>query len=227
MRGSPAMRELERMIERVGPRPRVRGPVVPTGIRSLDQLLPGGGLPRGRAVEWSGPRSCGKTSLLKATFGSLRARGESVVLIDASRTLYAPDWVDLVEGEGRCWVIRPRSPGEAAWCADLILRSGAFGAVALEAGVMRRSVTVRLQRLAEEASAVFVVVAEIPVAALRLRFRAARIEPVRHPSFGSRLPPFRPIWVQIGKGGATEVPLLCPPVSEWAPACTRDRSGPR
>jgi len=213
------------MIEQVGPRPRTAGLVVPTGIGPLDELLPGGGLPRGRAVEWNGPRSCGKTSLLKTTFCSLRARGESVVLIDASRTLYAPDWVDLVEGEGRFWVIRPRSPGEAAWCADLILRSGAFGAVAVEAGTLRRSVTIRLQRLAEESASVFVAVAEIPVAALRLRFRAARIEPVNQPVFGSCLPTFRPIWVQVGKGGATEVPVLCPTVSTWAPVCARDRKG--
>ena len=179
MRGSPAIRELERMIEHVGPRLRTVGPVVPTGVPPLDALLPDGGLPRGRTVEWNGPRSCGKTSLLKATFGSLRARGESVAVIDACRTLYAPDWVALVEGIGRFWVIRPSSPGDAAWCADLILRSGAFGAVALEAGELRHTVAVRLQRLAEESASVFVAVAEVPVAALRLRFRAGRIEPIR------------------------------------------------
>ena len=131
MRRSAAIVALERQIERIESKPRGPGGSVPTGVSSLDTLLPGGGLPRGQVVEWLGPRSSGKTSLLRAALASLRATGESIALIDPARSLYAPDWTGLIAGEGRFWVIRPPDPTEAAWCADLILRSGAFGAVAL------------------------------------------------------------------------------------------------
>lgn len=238
MRRSAAIVALERQIEQIESKPRGPGGSVPTGVSSLDTLLPGGGLPRGQVVEWLGPRSSGKTSLLRAAFASLRATGESVVLIDPARSLYAPDWIGLIAGEGRFWVIRPPDPVEAAWCADLLLRSGAFGAVALlgstHAGasesaegdpLLRRAVTIRLQRLAEEANAVFLTVGHVPLAALRLSFRAGRVESLQA-AFGPLLPPVRPIWVRVGKRGAVEVPLLCPVPPPWGPEPARDRKGP-
>lgn len=228
--------ELERTIERLGARPAAPGPIAPTGVPGLDALLPGGGLPRGRVVEWLGPRSSGKTTLLRAGLAHLRGIGESVAWIDAGRTLYAPDWTDLVPGEGEFWVVRPRDAAEAAWCADLLLRSGAFGAVALHGadgageavgtGGLRRAAAVRLQRLAEEAGALFVVLGEAPLAALRLGFRPGRVEPVRDVPFGPFLPPSRPVWVRVGKRGSAEVPILCPAPARRRPMETRDRKGP-
>ncbi len=226
--------ELERAIERLGARPVASGPVASTGVPALDALLPGGGLPRGRVVEWLGPRSSGKTALLRAGLARLRGAGESVAWIDAGRTLYAPDWADLVPGEGEFWVVRPRDAAETAWCADLLLRSGAFGAVALYgprgAGpggkALRRGAAVRLQRLAEEAGALFVVLGEAPLAALRLGFRPGRVEPVRGLPFGPILPPSRPVWVRVGKRGGAEVPILCPVPVRRRPPATRDRKGP-
>ena len=196
-------------------------------------------MPRGQVIEWLGPRSSGKTTLLRAALASLRATGESIALIDPACSLYAPDWAGLVAGEGRFWVVRPEDPAEAAWCADLILRSGAFGAVALlgtthiEASegidgadpLLRRAVTIRLQRLAEEANAIFLTVGHVPLAALRLSFRPGRVEAARGP-FGPFLPSVRPIWVRVGKRGAVEVPLLCPVSPPWGPEPARDRKGP-
>ncbi|MFQ5747075.1 MAG: ImuA family protein [Gemmatimonadota bacterium] len=230
MRHSAAIRHLEREIERIGAPPRERRPTVSTGIEALDAVLPGGGLPRGRAVEWTGVRSCGKTALLGATLRRFRAEGESAALIDAGRTLYAPDWVDLKAGAGRFWVVRPGKTGEAVWCADLLLRSGAFGIVVLDlshgAPALRRGASVRLQRLAEEAGAVFVALGDVPVAALRLRFRPGRIEPVRDVPFGPFLPALRPVWIRVGKGGVAEVPILCPAATPWRSRPARDRKGP-
>lgn len=237
VRRSATILELERQIERIEARPRSAHGIVPTGLPSLDALLPGGGLPRGQVVEWVGSRSSGKTTLLRATFARLRASGESVALIDPAGTLFAPDWEGLVAGEGRFWVIRPPDADEAVWCADLVLRSGAFGGVALlsTTGVnsrhagdelpLRRGVAVRLQRLAEEASAVFVAMGHVPLAALRLFFRPGRIEPVQG-VFGPLLPPLRPVWVRVGKRGGVEVPLLCPVSASWSPETARDRKGP-
>ena len=90
---------------------------------------------------------------------------------------------------------------------------------------LRRGVAVRLQRLAEEASAVFVTLGPVPLAALRLSFRPGRIEAVRGP-FGPLLPPVRPIWVRVGKRGGVEIPLLCPMSAPWGPEPARDRKGP-
>lgn len=229
---------LEQAIERIEARPRVRGPVAPTGMPDLDALLPGGGLPRGSVIEWLGPSSSGKTAILRTGLARLRLHGESVAWIDTRHTLYAPDWADLVSGAGEFWVVRPRTTGEAAWCADLLLRSGAFGAVAFHVadrsggrsrasdGGIRHGAAVRLQRLAEEAGALFVVLGEAPVAALRLGFRPGRVEPVRGIPFGPFLPRTRPVWVRIGKRGGVEVPVLCPLSAPRRIAATRDRKGP-
>lgn len=226
---STVLLELERKLERIRDLPREPAPeTVPTGIPPLDDLLPGHGLPRGRAVEWLGPRSCGKTAVLRAALGRLHGRGEAVAVVDPSRTLYAPDWAELA-GRTPFWVVRPARPEEVAWCADLLLRSGAFGAVALETGLaLPRPVTVRLQRLAEETDSLFLVVGELPLAALRLRFRPGRLEPVVDTSFGTPLPPLRPVWAGLGKGGEREVPILCPVPPDRAPRpAARDRKGRR
>lgn len=234
MSRAAALREIERRIEDVESRPRIDVETVPTGLGSLDALLPGGGLPRGRATEWSGPRSCGKMALLRRTLREFHALEEPVALVDALRTLYAPDWVELSEYGPPFWVVRP-PPGEAAWCADLLLRSGAFGAVVLDVddassvrGV-RRSVGVRLQRLAEEAGSVLIVVAELSVAGLRLRFRPGRIRPDHGSPFGPFIPPMRRVQVQVEKGKWVEIPTVCPAPSSRGPVIggfARDRKGP-
>lgn len=242
MPGSAVVRELERKLGEVEPRRR-RDPggseAVATGLPALDGLLPRGGLPRGGATEWNGPRSCGKTALLRAVLSRLREEGEAVALVDARRTLYAPDWTGVgTAGEG-LWVVRPPSGSEAAWCADILLRSGAFGGVALVLGEegppggkrgggrgLRRSAAVRLQRLAEEAGSVFVAVGSLPVAALRLRFRPGRVEPLPGVLFGPFLPGVRTVWARVMRGGEGEVPVLYSvPSFRPGPGEGRDRKG--
>lgn len=203
-----------------------------TGLEPLDRLLPRGGLPRGEATEWRGTRSCGKTAVLRRVVRRLARSGEPTAVVDARRTLWAPDWRGAAGGETPFWVVRCPDSGEAAWCADLLLRSGAFGAVALVAGGEGRltgSVAVRLQRLAEEAGALFLSTGRVPVAGLRLRFRPGRLEAVRDVAFGPRLPPVRPLWVRVEGRGEQEVPVLCPTPRRPAAAGGRgrDRKGRR
>lgn len=235
-----ALEALEHEIDRLG----VRFPggesamgSVPTGLSGLDDLLPHGGLPRGRIVEWTGPPSSGKTAVLRTSLERLRRGGESVALIDSTRGLYAPDWLRLVPGEGEFWIVRPDTASEAAWCADLLLRSGAFGAVALRVDesmgaaadaseLLGRAASVRLQRLAEESASVFVAVGRVAVAALRLGFRPGRVEPLKGVPFGPLLPAVRPVWIRVGKRGDAEVPVLCPASEPRTEAFTRDRKGP-
>lgn len=228
-----ALEVLEHEIERIGARFPGGGSAsasVPTGLSGLDDLLPHGGLPRGRIVEWTGPPSSGKTAVLRTSLERLRRGGESVALIDGTRGLYAPDWLRLVPGEGEFWIVRPDTAAEAAWCADLLLRSGAFGAVALRVDespeLLGRAASVRLQRLAEESASVFVAVGRVAVAALRLGFRPGRVEPLREIPFGPLLPAVRPVWIRVGKRGDAEVPVLCPVPEPRTEAFTRDRKGP-
>ena len=228
-----ALEVLEQEIERIGARFPGGGSAsttVPTGLPALDDLLPHGGLPRGRIVEWTGPPSSGKTAVLRASLERLRRDGESGARLDSTRGLYAPDWLRLVPGEGEFWIVRPDTASEAAWCADLLLRSGAFGAVALRVDESRellgRAASVRLQRLAEESASVFVAVARVAVAALRLGFRPGRVEPLKGVPFGPLLPAVRPVWIRIGKRGDAEVPVLCPVPESRTEVFTRDRKGP-
>lgn len=230
-----ALQELERRVERVEGRPAAGVETVPTGLVPLDALLPQGGLPRGRATEWSGPRSCGKLALLRRALSGFHALGEPVALIDALRLAHAPDWVELSECGPAFWFIRP-PPGEAAWCADMVLRSGAFGAIVLDvadgplsgAGV-RRGVGVRLQRLAEEAGSILIMLAELPVAGLRLHFRPGRVRPDAGFPFGPFLPSSRPVRVRVGRGRWVELPVACSPPalrSSETMDLGRDRKGP-
>lgn len=228
-----ALEVLEHEIERIGARFPGGGSAaasVPTGLSALDDLLPHGGLPRGRIVEWTGPPSSGKTAVLRTSLERLRWGGESVALIDGTRGLYASDWLRLVPGEGEFWIVRPDSASEATWCADLLLRSGAFGAVALRVDespeLLGRAASVRLQRLAEESASVFVAVGRVAVAALRLGFRPGRVEPLRGGPFGPLLPAVRPVWIRVGKRGDAEVPVLCPMPEPHTEVFTRDRKGP-
>ena len=54
-----------------------------------------------------------------------------VAYVDAQRTLDPRDWAHLGDAEG-VWMIRPRDATRAAWCADVLLRSGAFALVVLD-----------------------------------------------------------------------------------------------
>jgi len=135
-------------------------PALPTGVAALDAVLVGGGLPRGRLTEIVGPTGSGKTTLTRVVVESTVAAHGWVAYVDAQRTLDARDWVHLGDAEG-VWIIRPRDAGRAAWCADVLLRSGAFALVVLDgAPVLSKSAAVRLTRLARDSNAALVVLGD-------------------------------------------------------------------
>ena len=150
------------------PPPPPATPALPTGVAALDAVLAGGGLPRGRLTEIAGPAGSGKTTLARAIVESTVAAHGWVAYVDAQRTLDARDWVHLGDAEG-VWVIRPREAHRAAWCADVLLRSGAFALVVLDgAPTLTKSAAVRLTRLARESNAVLVLLGEHTGAASQL-----------------------------------------------------------
>jgi hypothetical protein len=144
---------LPRQLERLLPA-RDRGLVF--GIPVLDALL-AGGLPRGQITALEAPLGSGGTALLLALAETTLRADEGVAVVDAGRSL-APQAAAHLSSLGSFWVVRPRGTEGAWWCADVVLRTGAFGLVIVDqAPLLPRPVAVRLQRLARDKDAVLVV----------------------------------------------------------------------
>ena len=151
-----SLAELTRLL----PPPASVPPAIPTGIEALDAVLQGGGLPRGRLTELLGPTGSGKTTLARTMVESAVAGHGWVAYIDAQRTLDPRDWVHLDDARG-VWVIRPHDATKAPWCADVLLRSGAFALVVLDgAPLLSKSNAVRLTRLARDGNAALLVLGD-------------------------------------------------------------------
>jgi hypothetical protein len=138
--------------------PPVAADLLPTGVAGLDAAL-GGGLPRGRLAEIAGPLGSGTATLARRLVTGLVARGLGVAYVDAARTLDPADWAHLAAGHLR--MVRPPDAARGAWCADVLLRSGAFVLVVLDgAPALTRQQALRLVGLAREKDAAFVVVGQ-------------------------------------------------------------------
>ncbi|MFN8580921.1 MAG: ATPase domain-containing protein [Gemmatimonadaceae bacterium] len=141
--------------------PPARAGVLATGIPALDAVLSGGGLPAGRLTEVVGVRGSGKTTMVREVVAGAIAARRWVAYVDASRTLSPRDWA-AIGASGLLWVVRPHHAERGAWCADVLLRSGAFGLVVLDgAPALSREVGIRLTRLARESDAVFLLVQDL------------------------------------------------------------------
>ena len=168
-------------------------PGLTTGLAALDAALPNRGLPRGRLTELVGLPGSGKTTLVRRIAERTVKDGGSVAYIDATRTLAPRDWahVSANGNQDGLWVVRPDSPTRGAWCADVLLRSGAFALVVLDgAPMLTRAVAVRLTRLARESDAALLVLGDdskTSELAGSLRLRVAR-EARPAPTDEERLP---------------------------------------
>jgi len=213
--GRPAL-QLVQQLERLLPA-RTRG--LAFGIPALDTLLPQG-LPRGQITALEAPLGSGGTALLLALAETTLRLDDGVALVDAARSL-APQAAAHLAAFGRFWVLRPRGTESAWWCADVLLRTGAFGLVVVDQPpAPPRTVAIRLQRLARDKDAVLVVreamngqpsaddgrsspVRRVPLAALRLAVEPAADGFVPAiPGAGFAWPGPRRVRVVIQKGGA-------------------------
>jgi hypothetical protein len=151
--GLPKLHTLPQQLDRFLPA-RTRG--LPFGIPPLDALLPAG-LPRGQISALDAPLGSGGTALLLALAETTLRADEGVAWVDAARSL-APQAAAHLAALGQFWVIRPRGTESAWWCADVLLRTGAFGLVIVDqAPAAARAIAVRLQRLAADKNAVLVI----------------------------------------------------------------------
>ena len=155
---APLPAQLQAEVQRVVAGGRTAGAPWPTGVAALDTAL-GGGIPRGRITELTGPLAVGKTALLRQVVSQVLCSGAWVAWIDAGRTLAPAPWAELGE---RFVVIRLPEAKRAAWTADLLLRSGVFGLVVLDgAPPLSRVHGVRLAQLARERDAACVVLEHV------------------------------------------------------------------
>ena len=175
---------------------------IPTGIEALDHALTDGGVPAGRLTEIQGARGSGRTTLVRHLVMTAVAARRWVAVIDGSRTLAPREWAEAGDS-GRLWIIRPTGADRSAWCADILLRSGAFSLVVLDgAPALPRQVAVRLTRLAREHDVALVVVGDHPVVGSAVRLRVQRRRPqTAGPRPQAPGPAESPITIRIDKGG--------------------------
>jgi recombination protein RecA len=159
-----SLAQLRARIAQVLPQQPVAAPTLATGLTDLDAAL-GGGIPRGRLTELIGPLGAGTGTLIRSIVAAAVARADGVACIDASRTLDPAGWAELDCAHLR--MIRPHDPARGAWCADVLLRSGAFALVVLDgAPVLSRQAALRLVGLARDKDATLLVVGEGSVSQL-------------------------------------------------------------
>ena len=176
---------------------------LPTGIAELDALRVGRSIPRGRLTEITGASGSGRTSMLRTLVTAVATGGRWVAYIDATRTLAPRDWAHVGSERAPLWMIRPTTPARAAWCADLLLRSGAFALVVLDgAPPLSRVLAVRLTRLAHDVGAAFVITGEHggDATGSSVRIRLAARDPARAAS-GSGKRSERSTTITLEKGG--------------------------
>jgi hypothetical protein len=141
-----------------------RTTAVATGLASLDEILPSGGLPRGRLSAWASQG--GATAILRAACLTTVRNGERAAWIDGRGAIGGVVW-----DEGPI-LLRPKSPAHALRTADELLRSGGFGLVVVSGLEPARTETVRLTRAVREGGAALVTLArETSMASLRLSSR--------------------------------------------------------
>jgi len=126
-------------------------PRLATGIAALDALL-GGGLPRGRVTEITGPLSSGRTSLALAVVAAATRAVEIAAVVDSADAFdpasAAAAGIDL----SRVLWARPSRPREALRCAERLLEARGFGVVVMLEGAREPVVDARKQGAAQRAA---------------------------------------------------------------------------
>lgn len=109
--------------------PKVR--FIPTGFAALDQAL-GGGLPRGRIVEFFGPSGSGKTTLALQAIARLQQSGGSAAFIDADHTFDAAYASGLGVAIERLPLAQPATAEQAMEIARTLAASGAVDLIVID-----------------------------------------------------------------------------------------------
>jgi recombination protein RecA len=132
-----AMLQIERQfgkgsIMKLGSRPILEVPVIPTGSIALDKALGVGGLPRGRVVEVYGPESSGKTTLALHAVANAQKQGGIAAFVDAEHALDVVYAKNLGVNCDELLVSQPDTGEQALEIADMLVRSGAIDILVID-----------------------------------------------------------------------------------------------
>ncbi len=130
-----------------------RSDALSSGFSKLDEVLHGG-FPRGTIATLEGAPSSGRTAVLARMLAGATRRGLTAVVDDGS--LYPPDLERAGVRLERVLIAQAQTRVEIARCADILLRSRAFVAVAMPAAALRATVWSRLGGLAQKSGAVLI-----------------------------------------------------------------------
>ncbi|MBW1988796.1 MAG: recombinase RecA [Deltaproteobacteria bacterium] len=119
-------------IMRLGDRPVIQVPVIPTGSLALDRALGVGGLPRGRVVEIYGPESSGKTTLALHAVAQAQRQGGIAAFVDAEHALDVVYARKLGVNVEDLLVSQPDTGEQALEIAEMLVRSGAVDIVVID-----------------------------------------------------------------------------------------------
>ena len=152
---------------------------LPSGIAALDAVL-GGGLPRGRLTELSGPRSTGRTGLACAVAARATQTGETIAWVDPEDALEPEAAAAAGIALARTLWVRPRAVPDALRAAEILLGAGGFGLVVLDLGqpVGRTTAWPRLLHAAERSLTALLIVTphrEVGAAALALQVTSRQV----------------------------------------------------
>lgn len=111
-------------IMRLGDKPIVRCPNIPTGIPGLDMALGIGGIPKGRIIEIYGPESSGKTTLTLHILAQAQRNGCKGAFIDAEHAL-DPTWAGNIGVDVDNLLLSQPDNGEQALdIVEMLVKSG-------------------------------------------------------------------------------------------------------
>ncbi len=121
-----------------------------SGFAELDRALAGGFI-RGSIATLEGAASSGRTAVLAGALATATRTGFAAAIHDG--TLYPPDLQRAGVCLERLLLVSAATPLATARCADILLRSRAFGMVTLPAVTVRGTVWSRLAALAQKSDA--------------------------------------------------------------------------
>jgi len=119
-------------IMKLGSRPVIDVPTIPTGSLALDKALGVGGLPRGRVIEIFGPESSGKTTLALHAVAESQKQGGIAAFIDAEHALDTAYAKRLGVNCDELLVAQPDTGEQALEIADMLVRSGAIDVMVID-----------------------------------------------------------------------------------------------
>jgi protein ImuA len=134
IRGKPVQRLVETLRRRIARlevgRPAGERTSIPSGIESLDRLLPEGGFRRGTLIEWLGPDE-GDAAAVPALIAAREAcaDGGVLVVVDRSGEFYPPAAARWGIAPRQLIVAQPTGEADTNWAMDQILRCQAVAAM--------------------------------------------------------------------------------------------------